>query len=118
MARCIYLEVLEDVIKAPPTKLLVEATEIVNQHYSHRTVNQPHYVQLFTEKQPVCVCVSWLAFTIAVCGRTIQGVTRFEQWKERLTSRTLFGEFGMEWSMADIIMDRRLKRLGHLGQMS
>ena len=52
------------------------------------------------------------------CVRTILGVTRFQQWKERLTSKTLSGRFGMSWSIPDFIMDRRLQWLGHVGRMS
>ena len=52
------------------------------------------------------------------CVRTILGVTRFQQWKERLTSKTLLGRFGMSWSIPDFIMDRRLQWLGHVGRMS
>lgn len=52
------------------------------------------------------------------CVRTILGVTRYQQWKERLTSRTLSGRFGMEWSIPDYIMDKRLQWLGHVGRMN
>ena len=45
------------------------------------------------------------------------GVTRFQQWEQRLTSTTLASRFGMAWSIADIILDRRLQWLGHLGRM-
>ena len=51
------------------------------------------------------------------CVRTILGVTRYQQWEQRLTSRTLANRFGMDWSIPDIIMDRRLQWLGHLGRM-
>ncbi len=45
------------------------------------------------------------------CVRIILGVTRLEQWKERVTSRTQSGRFGMECSTVDIIVDRRLEWL-------
>ena len=51
------------------------------------------------------------------CMRTILGVTRCQQWEQRLTSRTLANRFGMGWTIPDIIMDRRLQWLGHLGRM-
>ncbi len=53
------------------------------------------------------------------CMRTILGVTRYQQWTERLTSKTLSGRFGMGLSILDIITDRRrLQWLGHVGRMS
>ncbi len=53
------------------------------------------------------------------CVRTILGVTRYQQWTERLTSKTLSGRFGMGLSILDIITDRRrLQWLGHVGRMS
>ena len=51
------------------------------------------------------------------CVRTILGVTRYQQWQERLRSKALASRFSMEWSIPDIIMDRRLQWLGHLGHM-
>ena len=44
------------------------------------------------------------------CIRTILGVTKYQQWKERISSRQLSRDFGMEESIADIIMN-------HLGRM-
>ena len=51
------------------------------------------------------------------CVRTILGVTRYQQWEQRLTSKALANRFGMVWSIPDIIMDGRLQWLGHLGRM-
>ena len=51
------------------------------------------------------------------CVRTILGVTRFQQWEQRITSKSLANKFGIAWSIADIILDRRLQWLGHLGRM-
>ena len=51
------------------------------------------------------------------CVRTILGVTRFQQWEQRLTSKSLASKFGMAWSIADIILHKRLQWLGHLGRM-
>ena len=45
------------------------------------------------------------------------GVTRYQQWENRLPSNTLASRLGMMWSMPDIIMDRRMQWLGHLGRM-
>ena len=52
------------------------------------------------------------------CVRSILGVNRYQQWKERLTSRTLSDRLGIDWSISEIIMDRRLQWLGHLGRMN
>ena len=46
------------------------------------------------------------------CIRTILGVTR---WKELISSRELAAAFGMEESIADILMAHRLPWLGHFG---
>ena len=51
------------------------------------------------------------------CVRTILGITRYQQWQQRLTSKTLANRVGMDWSIPDFIMDRRLQWLGHLGRM-
>ena len=51
------------------------------------------------------------------CERTILGVTRYQQWKQRLTSKAMATRFGLDWSILDIIMDRRLQWLGRLGRM-
>ena len=45
------------------------------------------------------------------------GVSRYQQWQERLSTRTLAGRFGMDLSVPDLVMDRRLQWLGHLGRM-
>ena len=52
------------------------------------------------------------------CVRTILGVTRFQQWQSRITSRRLSGQLGLYWSIADFILQQRLKWLGHLGRMN
>ena len=51
------------------------------------------------------------------CVRSILGVTRYQQWKERITSKQLASAFGMQQSIPDIILERRLRWLGHLGRM-
>ena len=48
---------------------------------------------------------------------TILGVTKYQQWEQRLTSKILASKFGMEWSIPNAIMDKQLKWLGHLGRM-
>ena len=51
------------------------------------------------------------------CVMTILGVTRYQQWQQILISKALTSRFGMEWSIPDIIIDRRLQWLDHLGHM-
>ena len=51
------------------------------------------------------------------CVRTILGVTRFQQWQSRITSRQLSGQFGLYWSIADFVLKQWLRWLGHLGRM-
>ena len=47
----------------------------------------------------------------------ILGVTRYQQWKERITSKRLAAAFGMEEPIEDSLMLHRLRWLGHLGRM-
>ena len=49
--------------------------------------------------------------------RTILGVTRYQPWKERITSKHLSSAFGMQQSIPDLIMEQRLRWLGHVGCM-
>ena len=51
------------------------------------------------------------------CVRAILGVTRYKQRKERLTTRQLMKTFGMQKSILDIILEQRLRWLGHVGRM-
>ena len=51
------------------------------------------------------------------CVRTIMGVSKYQQWKERITSRQLAEAFGMEVTMAHLLMKQRLRWLGHLARM-
>ena len=51
------------------------------------------------------------------CVRSILGVSRYQQWRERLTTKQLSAQFGMQWSIGDCILDQRLRWLGHLGRM-
>ena len=51
------------------------------------------------------------------CVRTILGVTQYKQWKERLTTRQLTETFGMQKLILDIILEQRLKWIGHVGRM-
>ena len=51
------------------------------------------------------------------CIRTIMGVTKQRQWRERISSRQLAADFGMEETMAEILMKHRLRWLGHLARM-
>ena len=51
------------------------------------------------------------------CIRTILGVTRYQQWNERLTSQSLSHRFGLQHSISDIILEQCLRWLGHVGRM-
>ncbi len=51
------------------------------------------------------------------CVRSMMGVTRYQQWKERITSRRLAEAFGMEETMTHLLMERRLRWLGHVARM-
>ena len=51
------------------------------------------------------------------CVRTILGVTRYQQWKERLTTRRLASVFGMQETISDLVMEQQLRWLGHVGHM-
>ena len=44
-------------------------------------------------------------------------MTRYSQWKEHITTVQLSAQFGMAHSIADYLLDRRLRWLGHLGHM-
>ena len=52
------------------------------------------------------------------CIRTILGVTRHQQWKERITSKHLASTFHMQQSVSDFVIEHRLRWLGHLGGMN
>ena len=49
--------------------------------------------------------------------RSMMGVSKLQQWKERITSRSIATAFGMEEKIADILIARRLQWLGHLARM-
>ena len=51
------------------------------------------------------------------CIRSMMGVSRLKQWKERITSRELAERFGMTDSMTDILRRHRLRWLGHVARM-
>ena len=51
------------------------------------------------------------------CTRTNLGVMRYQQWNERLTSETLSQKFGKQHPIPDIILEQRLRWLGHVGRM-
>ncbi len=52
----------------------------------------------------VCVCD---LISLSLC-EDHPGCDRLEQRKERLTSRTQSGRFGMEWSIVDIIVGQEV----------
>ena len=49
------------------------------------------------------------------CVRTILGITTYQQWEQKLTPNTLANRFDTDWTVLDIIKDKRLWRLSHLG---
>ena len=51
------------------------------------------------------------------CARTIPGVTRYQQWQERLTTQALAERFDIPWTIPDVMMEKWLKWLGHVGRM-
>ena len=51
------------------------------------------------------------------CVRSILGVSRHRQWKERISTRQLAKAVGMEYTMDDILMEHRLRWLGHVARM-
>ena len=51
------------------------------------------------------------------CIRTILGVTKYKQWKDRFTSKQLACDFGMKEPFEDLVMEYNLRQLGHLGRM-
>ena len=51
------------------------------------------------------------------CIRTIMGVTRYQQWKERLSSKRIAKACGMEETLEHLLIRQRLRWLGHLARM-
>ena len=51
------------------------------------------------------------------CVRSILGVTKHHQWKNRITTRQLASDFGMSESMSAILSRHHLCWLGHVAQM-
>ena len=51
------------------------------------------------------------------CIQSIRGVSRYEQWKKKLSSRHLAATFGLPITILDIILEQQLRWLGHLGRM-
>ena len=52
------------------------------------------------------------------CVRSILGVGRSIQWKEHLTTTELVSRFGMVESIGDLLIQCRLRWLGHVARMS
>ena len=52
------------------------------------------------------------------CIRSMLGVSKLQQWRERITSKELAERFGMTESMAEILRRHRLKWLGHVARMN
>ena len=51
------------------------------------------------------------------CIRSMLGVSRLQQWKQRITSRELAEAIGMTESMTEILRRHRLRWLGHVARM-
>ena len=51
------------------------------------------------------------------CIRTIMNITRYQQWKERITSKELASAFGLTEMMAKLLQRHRLRCLGHVARM-
>ena len=51
------------------------------------------------------------------CMLTILEFTMFQQWEQRLTSKSLASKLAIGRSIANIILDSTLQWLGHLGRM-
>ena len=51
------------------------------------------------------------------CIRSMLGVSRLQQWKERITSRELAETIGMTESMVEILRKHCLRWLGHVARM-
>ena len=51
------------------------------------------------------------------CIRSMLGVSRLQQWKERITSRELAETIGMTESMVEILRRHRLRWLRHVARM-
>lgn len=52
------------------------------------------------------------------CLRTILGLSRLVQWKERLSSEAVGRLVGVDHDMADIVRKHRLRWLGHVARMN
>ena len=51
------------------------------------------------------------------CFRTIIGVYKYQQWKERISSRRLASAFRMEETMVQLLLKQRLQWIGHVACM-
>ena len=51
------------------------------------------------------------------CIRSIMGVSKYQQWREHITSRQLAKAFGMEETMRELLSRHRLRWAGHLARM-
>ena len=52
------------------------------------------------------------------CVRSIVGVTRHQQWQERISSRQLAEDLGMEEKMSDMLAKHCLRWLGHVARVN
>ena len=74
---------------------------VTNTRMPMRTYTSTHAHTENTHRTQTCVCVRE-----RVCARV------------HITTKKLSEAFCMEWSIADFIMERHLRWLGHLGRMS
>ncbi|XP_065195667.1 uncharacterized protein LOC135827071 [Sycon ciliatum] len=51
------------------------------------------------------------------CVRAIVSISRHQKWDDRVTSSTLAKTLGIDSDIGDIIRERRLRWLGHIGRM-
>ena len=52
------------------------------------------------------------------CIRIIMNITRYQQWKESITSKELASAFGLTETMAELLQRHRLRWLGHVARMN
>ena len=51
------------------------------------------------------------------CVRSIMGITKYQQWQDKIPSQELAKDFGMEELISDVLTNHRLRWLGHVTRM-
>ena len=51
------------------------------------------------------------------CLHSIKGISRLEQWKQHLSTQMIRMDVGIESSMEELVVKRRLRWLGHIARM-